>query len=155
VTGTLEEAGLPSGRFDAVALWDCLEHLEDPLGTLHEVHRILCERGICLVMTPTTDSLIHRLGTFLYALSLGTFRKTVELLYDCHHNYYFSDSNLSQMLAGAGFSTIMSIDLFGAHISRWQTVPIPCWMEIGTNVLDQVARLLAWDYRVLVCAARD
>lgn len=153
-TGTLEEAAFRSQSFDAVTLWDCLEHVDDPLGTLREVHRVLRERGRCLVLTPNMDSLIPRLGTFLSAVSLGEIRTPVELLYDRHHNYFFTETNLREMLARAGFPAVLAVDRFGAHISRWQTVPIREWMARGVNVLDQIARWLRWDYRLLVCARR-
>jgi len=153
-TGTLEETEFPTGSFDAVTLWDCLEHLDNPVGSLREVRRIVRRGGLCLVMTPNIDSLIHRLGTFLHSLSLGAFRRTVELLYDVHHNYFFSERTLLNALASAGFSTVVFIDRFPACIGRWQTVRIPRWMEVGTNLLDRVARPLGWDYRLLVGAVR-
>lgn len=154
LTGTLEEACFPDGSFDAVTLWDCLEHLEDPLLALGEANRILRQHGLCLVMTPNIDSLIHQFGALLYSLSQRTFQKLIELLYDTHHNYFFSEKHLLLMLSRAGFSAVLSVDRFAAHISRWQTLPIPYWMELGANFLDRVARLCGWDYRILVCASR-
>jgi SAM-dependent methyltransferase len=55
-TGTLEEAQLPSSRFDAVTLWDVLEHLHNPMTSLEEIHRILKPGGILVLRVPNGAS---------------------------------------------------------------------------------------------------
>ncbi len=46
--GRLHQAAYPSEFFDAVMLWDVMEHLHDPKGTLQEINRILLPRGYLL-----------------------------------------------------------------------------------------------------------
>jgi SAM-dependent methyltransferase len=48
-TGTVEQAAYPEGYFDAVTLWDVIEHLDDPISTLAEIHRIMAPAGILVV----------------------------------------------------------------------------------------------------------
>jgi SAM-dependent methyltransferase len=54
--GTLEEARYPDKTFDAVTLWDVLEHVHDPAATLREIGRILKEDGIVVIRVPNYAS---------------------------------------------------------------------------------------------------
>ena len=53
----LTEAGLPPASFDAVTLFEVVEHLENPTATLKEVHRILVRGGVLYLTTPNYNSL--------------------------------------------------------------------------------------------------
>jgi len=55
-TGTLEEASYPDDYFDAVTLWDVLEHLHNPSSSLSEIHRILKPDGILVFRVPNGKS---------------------------------------------------------------------------------------------------
>ena len=46
--GRLNEAAYPSAFFDAVMMWDVMEHLHDPRGVLEEISRILVPGGYLL-----------------------------------------------------------------------------------------------------------
>lgn len=54
--GNLEQASYPPAFFDAVTLWDVLEHLPDPTSTLQEVKRIIKPEGVLVVRVPNYDS---------------------------------------------------------------------------------------------------
>jgi len=54
--GSLEQASYPPAFFDAVTLWDVLEHLPDPSSTLQEVKRIIKPDGVLIVRVPNYDS---------------------------------------------------------------------------------------------------
>lgn len=92
--GTLKEASLPSGSFDAVSLIDILEHLPDPYETLVETQRILKEGGILYLITPN-------IGSFARCL-LGDrwwgFRR--------EHIVYFSQKSLRFLLQRVGFNIL-------------------------------------------------
>ncbi len=55
--GSLEEAGLPSGHFDAITMNHVIEHVPDPIGTLRECHQVLKPGGKLVVATPNIKSL--------------------------------------------------------------------------------------------------
>ncbi len=59
--GPVEHANFPSASFDAVTMWDVLEHLHDPLPLLREVRRILRPAGVLFVRVPNAASYIARL----------------------------------------------------------------------------------------------
>jgi SAM-dependent methyltransferase len=50
--GTVEAAAFPDEQFDVVTMWDVLEHVIDPLATLHEIRRILKPGGMLAVSLP-------------------------------------------------------------------------------------------------------
>lgn len=84
-TATLEECSIADGVFDAVTLWDVIEHLSDPGAMLRNVHRFLKPGGIVAFSTHTVDSVAVRvLGTrypFFMDMHLVHFsRKTIRRL---------------------------------------------------------------------------
>ena len=59
--GRLEDAGYPDASFDAISLWDVLEHVHDPRLVINEVARILRPGGLLIINIPNPDSLEARL----------------------------------------------------------------------------------------------
>jgi SAM-dependent methyltransferase len=50
--GTLEEADVPKGSIDCVAVWNTFDQLPDPASTLAAIRRVLRPRGILAVRVP-------------------------------------------------------------------------------------------------------
>ena len=93
--GTLEEAGLPAGSYDAVVMLDVIEHLHDPRSTLARARSLLRPGGALLLFTPNYDALSRRaLGTAWAVLS------------PVEHLYYFTEASLGQLLRGVGFPEV-------------------------------------------------
>ncbi|MEZ4735761.1 MAG: class I SAM-dependent methyltransferase [Caldilineaceae bacterium] len=93
--GALEEAQYPDATFDAVTLWDVLEHLHDPLGSLQEIHRILRPNGIVVIRVPNLASWDAKLfGTAWAGLDAP------------RHLYIFTPESLSTLLEKAGFQVL-------------------------------------------------
>jgi SAM-dependent methyltransferase len=55
-TGTVAEAAFANNFFDVVTLWDVLEHVYDPRGTLLEISRILRPGGLLVLSLPSLES---------------------------------------------------------------------------------------------------
>ncbi|OGD56966.1 hypothetical protein A2V71_03240 [Candidatus Berkelbacteria bacterium RBG_13_40_8] len=144
--GTLEEAKYPSNFFKVITMWDLVEHLSEPLATLKETRRILEKNGILLILTIDTDSLIGKIA--------NSTTKTKDFLYDPQHTYFFSSRTLAKMLQKAGFKKIETLDKFGAQIKRWQSREIPLVLEIGTNLLDVIAKIAGMEYRQVIIARK-
>jgi len=52
--GQLRDVRFPNAYFDVVTMWDVIEHIPDPIGTLAEIRRILKPGGRFLLSTPNS-----------------------------------------------------------------------------------------------------
>ncbi|MDF1526741.1 MAG: class I SAM-dependent methyltransferase [bacterium] len=93
-TGTLKEANFPDNTFDAVTMWDVLEHVPDPRSELEETWRILKPDGILLVNFPDFGDPLARLAGRHWWFLLSV------------HIFYFTKKTLHRMLRTAGFQTV-------------------------------------------------
>ncbi len=65
--GTLQEARFPAASYDAVAMWDVLEHVPNPKETVREVCRVLKPDGVFVFRVPVLDGWDRRLFGPLWA----------------------------------------------------------------------------------------
>lgn len=95
VNAFLRDADLPEGSFDAVTMFDVLEHVHDPLGDLRRVHSLLRPGGALFVKVPNIASLQAELcGKWWYCLDIP------------RHLLHFSPRSLRQALKAAGFARV-------------------------------------------------
>jgi 2-polyprenyl-3-methyl-5-hydroxy-6-metoxy-1,4-benzoquinol methylase len=94
IQGTLETADLPEAHFDVVTMWDVIEHVTDPCGTLQQAYRLLKPGGLVVVHTMNIDSPFARLmgGHWPWLMEM--------------HIYYFSRRTLRAMLELCGFQVL-------------------------------------------------
>ncbi|MGQ9684468.1 MAG: class I SAM-dependent methyltransferase [Anaerolineae bacterium] len=94
LTGTLATADLPERSFDAVTLWDVVEHLTDPRADLQRIQRLLKPGGIVCIHTIDIGAALPRL--------LGPrWPWLMEM-----HLTYFSRATLARMLQETGFTVL-------------------------------------------------
>jgi len=94
--GTLPDLHFEDHMFDAITMWDVIEHVPDPLGELQEVRRILRDGGLVSIITPDVDSWVARwLGN-----RWEEFRRVRE------HIYFFSRRTMTETLRKAGFEVL-------------------------------------------------
>ena len=55
--GSLADHDLPSGSFDAVTLWQVLEHIGDPVSMLRRAHDLLRPGGLLIASVPNIEGL--------------------------------------------------------------------------------------------------
>ena len=94
VQGTLDTADLSPAAFDVVTLWDVIEHVTDPRGTLEQVYRLLRPGGIVVVHTIDIDSLFARLMGARWPWLMEM------------HIYYFSRRTMRALLEACGFEVL-------------------------------------------------
>jgi len=88
--GTLAQARFPDASFDAVTLWDVVEHFDDPKADLAEVARVTRPGGVLVISTPNCASLFHSVAHLVHRLTLDHARPLLQLLYTDKHNSYFT-----------------------------------------------------------------
>ena len=151
--GTLQAAELPSGSVNAATLWDVIEHLDRPLDTIRELHRVLVPGGVLMLFTINQQSLINRVGHLLFHLTAGKWTKPLVLLYDIHHNFFFDEKTMRGLLDRGGFGHV-EMEWMAANIDRWQNVPIPSALALGTKALDAASRVVGRPYRMIAFAVK-
>jgi SAM-dependent methyltransferase len=94
--GALDQAGFDDASFDAVTLWDVLEHLPDPVAELKRAHRVLRPGGVIGISTCDAAALVPRMARSYwycintpdhqYAFTLDWLKKALD-----HAGYEFCD----------------------------------------------------------------
>lgn len=94
-TAALEDGGFAGGSFDAVALFDVLEHLHDPRKTLDACVRLLRPGGIVFLYVPNYDSASR--------LLMGA---DAHFIWPTHHLNYYTPATMQDLLERAGLDTV-------------------------------------------------
>ena len=87
--GAAEPPGAP---YDAVTMWDYIEHSIDPLADLRHAHALLRPGGVLALSTGDAGSLLARVSG-----------RRWHLLTPRHHNFFFDRQTLRRALTEAGF----------------------------------------------------
>ncbi|MDZ4721379.1 MAG: class I SAM-dependent methyltransferase [Roseiflexaceae bacterium] len=104
--GPFEHASYPTGHFDAITLWDVLEHLHNPMASLHEIRRILRPGGALFIRVPNAASYGARIcGRYWSGYDLP------------RHMSLFTPYTLAQALAQAGFRQAVRRYSSGSYIA--------------------------------------
>ncbi len=96
ISGGLENIEPEPACFDAVAMFDVIEHLRTPFDALDRIHDLLSPGGVLVLSTMDSDSFVSR----LLGKRLEDFRRTRE------HLFFFSRKTISQILTEQGFEVI-------------------------------------------------
>jgi 2-polyprenyl-3-methyl-5-hydroxy-6-metoxy-1,4-benzoquinol methylase len=94
IHGPLDEADLQPQSFDAVTMWDVIEHLSDPLGALKQCHELLKPGGVIAVCTMDVEALFPRVTRRRWPWYMQM------------HLIYFSKRTLAAMLDAAGYDVL-------------------------------------------------
>jgi len=96
-------------HFDAVTLWDVIEHVNYPFEALQSAARVLKPGGLLLIDTPCRDSFYHQFGAFTYRLTGGRFPTFLNAMYSSHlfgHKQIFSTGEMKNLFETVGFEVI-------------------------------------------------
>lgn len=93
--GRLEESAYPEGHFDVVASSEVLEHVDDPVGFVAEVRRVLRPGGLFWATTP------HGRGISAKLLGLNW-----SIVVPPDHLHLFSLKGVRRLLESAGFRSV-------------------------------------------------
>jgi 2-polyprenyl-6-hydroxyphenyl methylase/3-demethylubiquinone-9 3-methyltransferase len=98
-----------ANHFDAVTLWDVIEHVNYPMQTLQSAVNVLKRGGLLLIDTPCRDSFYHQFGAFTYHLTSGRFPTFLNAMYSSHlfgHKQIFSTGEMKRLFEAAGLEVL-------------------------------------------------
>ncbi len=111
---------LPSHSFDAVVMWDVIEHLHDVATTLDEARRLLRPGGKIFVITLNAGSIVRPI--------LG---RRWAWYQDPTHVFLFSIRTLRAAIRDAGFSDIRMSTILNFHSAGESFAPLRPFRRLG------------------------
>lgn len=94
ISDSIEKASLKDNCYDAITLWDVIEHLPNPKQVLKKCYASLSNGGIMALGTPNMESLISKI--------LGSNNPYILRM----HLVFYSPETLGRMLDEVGFKTV-------------------------------------------------
>lgn len=89
-------------RFDAITMWDIIEHSRAPVDLLRAARRCLAPAGSVGISTPNQRSILDVGAGAIYRLTGGGITAPLEKFYVEQHFLYFTPATLERALARAG-----------------------------------------------------
>lgn len=91
----IDNTGTYSGKFDAITMWDVIEHLSSPKETLNEIRTLLRDEGVLLLSTPNIGAIIAKLMKRRWAFMTPP-----------EHMGFFTKATLNKLLSNCGFEPL-------------------------------------------------
>jgi 2-polyprenyl-6-hydroxyphenyl methylase/3-demethylubiquinone-9 3-methyltransferase len=98
-----------ANHFDAVTLWDVIEHVNYPFEVIQSAANVLRPGGFLLIDTPCRDGFYHRFGEFTYKLTRGKYPTFLNAMYSSHlfgHKQIFSTKEMKDLFESAGLEVV-------------------------------------------------
>jgi SAM-dependent methyltransferase len=144
ITGDVEQASLPAGSFDAITLWDVLEHLPSPRRALSRCYDLLKPAGFIIFSIPNLASFDRYL-----------FGKAWIGWDPPRHFNLFTQETMPRLLIETGFKPVERACLLGGK----GTFLLSLDLLLGDGRLGRLARALSpplsaalWPYRQVAYA---
>ena len=151
--GTLVDFNEPQASFDAIAAFDLLAHLTDPLSTLNQMASLLRPGG-WLVLSTVNEGwplvpVFRRLFTLLPEQTAGI----RDEMYEAQHYCYFDETTVSRLICAVGLEPAGAAPLapFSARHFRHQ---YPLAKRLALSGMLGVDRLLGASRKMLVAARK-
>jgi SAM-dependent methyltransferase len=118
-TGSFSQFSARSGTFDAITMWDVLEHLHDPVSAVEKASCLLRPQGILVLRVPHLESIqARRFGRYWVGLDAP------------RHLFVFPRSVLEGMLRRAGLTVVErrywgGYHLFALSVRYWLEARLP------------------------------
>lgn len=101
--GALEPGAFPPASFDAVTLFDLIEHVPDPRQLLAACREVLRPGGLLVITTPDISGLVPRVTYILFGLTTGAWGHPTPP----GHLVQFSRRTLRRLLEEEGFEVVV------------------------------------------------
>lgn len=129
-------APFPVGHpFDAVVMWDILEHLRDPGQALADCYAALAPGGRLFVLTPMMGTVYDRLGRTMHRGSGGKVDQLLRMCWSQDHLFRFDRKGICATLQGLGFGEVRAEPIFLLSLKPGSYAGgsiLPSWTGNGT-----------------------
>jgi len=106
----LENLNLPEDYFDAITMWDVLEHLPRPDMQLLKTKKMLKKNGLLVIRAPDIKGIVPQIAILLYRITFGVFKLSIKILFNTYeeypHIFYFSKITLPDLVKKIGLEII-------------------------------------------------
>jgi 2-polyprenyl-3-methyl-5-hydroxy-6-metoxy-1,4-benzoquinol methylase len=102
----IDFAAREAPRFDAISMWDIIEHARAPVALLAAARSVLAPGGVIGISTPNQRSILDLVAGLLYRGSGGRITRPLEKFYIEQHFLYFSPDTLRSALDRAGLAVV-------------------------------------------------
>lgn len=101
--GSVDFVDLPHGEYEAIFMWDLLEHLANQKGVIKKTFNWLLPGGLLIIETPSSRALINKIILFLFHCGL---KWPAVWMFGPHHLYIHSEKSLKKLLTDKGFKIV-------------------------------------------------
>lgn len=115
--GFLTRLDLPAESFDAITMYDLIEHVEDPPADLAEASRLLKPGGVLFLLTPNEHALVRRIAKVAHGVSFGRVQRPLAALYHDQHLSYFTARSMKRALEVSGLE-LAQLDFRNPELGR-------------------------------------
>jgi SAM-dependent methyltransferase len=147
--GKLKDARYPDAYFDAVTLWDALEHIPNPGETMVEVYRVCRSGGRVYVYVPNYGSWYGRRFRdkwFMFTAPLHYYHYTEQTLTRLLNSGGFCNVDIRYPIGGAGFMPTLSAVTLDFPIIHSMVINFPC-----ATLLRLADRLMPRGHLLAIC----
>ena len=104
--GTLDESPFARSTFNAITLWDVIEHIRRPVENVKAMNRLLRMGGVVVMKTPNESGLFKQLALFLYRCFGRRASFLLKYVYYVPHYFSYSPSTMAALLTQGGFEVV-------------------------------------------------
>lgn len=146
--GEFAEFAARGEHFDAITMWDVIEHARRPVELLRAAREQLAPAGVLAVSTPNLRSILEWIAGGMYRLSGARFTGPLEKLYLEQHFLYFTPDTLRATLGRADFE----IAQLRRELTDLRRLSISPSVRLALRTLFAIARIAGLENRMFALA---
>jgi SAM-dependent methyltransferase len=146
--GQFTDFAAGAARYDAITMWDIIEHARAPVALLRAARAALAPGGVIAISTPNQRSILDVVAGLAYRASGGLVTAPLEKFYIAQHFVYFTPETLADAASRAGL-TLTRVERELTDLRRLTLSPP---MRLLLRALLGIGRLTGLENRIFAIA---